>query len=60
MTSCWWKSAEPWVISNPCRSEAIRQMAVDVGREHTMYMHLTLVPYMAAAGEVKTANPALG
>ena len=34
--------------------EAIRQMAVDVGREHTMYMHLTLVPYMAAAGEVKT------
>lgn len=34
--------------------EAIRQMAVDVGREHTLYMHLTLVPYMAAAGEVKT------
>ena len=34
--------------------EAIRQMAVDVGREHTMYMHLTLVPYLAAAGEVKT------
>jgi CTP synthase len=25
-----------------------------VGREHTLYMHLTLVPYMAAAGEVKT------
>lgn len=34
--------------------EAIRQMAVDVGRDHTMYMHLTLVPYMVAAGEVKT------
>jgi len=34
--------------------EAIRQMAVDVGREHTIYMHLTLVPYMAASGEVKT------
>ncbi len=34
--------------------EAIRQMAVDVGREHTLYLHLTLVPYMAAAGEVKT------
>ncbi|MGP2730358.1 glutamine hydrolyzing CTP synthase, partial [Serratia marcescens] len=32
----------------------IRQMAVEVGREHTLYMHLTLVPYMAAAGEVKT------
>jgi CTP synthase len=29
-------------------------MAVEVGREHTLYMHLTLVPYMAAAGEVKT------
>ncbi len=34
--------------------EAIRQMAVEVGREHTLYMHLTLVPYLAAAGEVKT------
>lgn len=34
--------------------EAIRQMAVEVGREHTLYMHLTLVPYMAASGEVKT------
>ncbi|WP_340608185.1 glutamine hydrolyzing CTP synthase [Xenorhabdus bharatensis] len=34
--------------------EAIRQMAVEVGRENTLFMHLTLVPYMAAAGEVKT------
>ncbi|CUX97062.1 glutamine hydrolyzing CTP synthase [Candidatus Hoaglandella endobia] len=34
--------------------EAIRQMAVEVGREHTLYMHLTLVPHMAASGEVKT------
>lgn len=34
--------------------EAIRQMAVEVGREHTIYMHLTLVPYMAASREVKT------
>ncbi|VFP83890.1 CTP synthase [Candidatus Erwinia haradaeae] len=34
--------------------EAIRQMAVDVDRSNTMYIHLTLVPYMAAAGEVKT------
>ncbi|VAX77089.1 CTP synthase [Serratia symbiotica] len=34
--------------------EAIRQMAMEVGREHTLYMHLTLLPYMAAAGEVKT------
>jgi CTP synthase len=34
--------------------EAIRQLAVQRGREHTMFMHLTLVPYLAAAGEVKT------
>jgi CTP synthase len=34
--------------------EAIRQMAADVGREHTLYMHLTLVPWLAASGEVKT------
>ncbi|MCR3755557.1 MAG: CTP synthetase [Sodalis sp. Psp] len=34
--------------------EAIRQMAVEVGRRHTLYMHLTLVPYMATSGEVKT------
>ncbi|VFP85532.1 CTP synthase [Candidatus Erwinia haradaeae] len=34
--------------------EAIRQMAVDVDRIHTMYIHLTLVPYLAVAGEVKT------
>lgn len=34
--------------------EAIRQLAVDIGREHALFMHLTLVPYTAAAGEVKT------
>ncbi len=34
--------------------EAIRQLAIQQGREHTMFMHLTLVPYLAAAGEVKT------
>jgi len=34
--------------------EAIRQMRQDVGREHTMYVHLTLVPYIGAAGELKT------
>ena len=34
--------------------EAIRQLAAEVGREHAMFMHLTLVPYLAAAGEVKT------
>ena len=34
--------------------EAIRQLGTELGREHAMYMHLTLVPYLAASGEVKT------
>lgn len=34
--------------------EAIRQLRTDVGREDTMYIHLTLVPYISAAGELKT------
>jgi len=34
--------------------EAIRQFRSDVGRENVLYIHLTLVPYMKAAGEVKT------
>jgi len=34
--------------------EAIRQFGWDRGRENVIYTHLTLVPYIAAAGEVKT------
>jgi CTP synthase len=34
--------------------EAIRQMGVELGRERTLYMHLTLVPYIAASKEIKT------
>jgi CTP synthase len=34
--------------------EAIRQIRGDVGRENTLYIHLTLVPYIGAAGELKT------
>ena len=34
--------------------EAIRQLKVDVGRENTLYVHLTLVPYIGAAGELKS------
>jgi CTP synthase len=34
--------------------EAIRQYRQEVGREHTMFVHVTLVPYIAAAGELKT------
>ncbi|RWR13452.1 CTP synthase [Siminovitchia fortis] len=34
--------------------EAIRQMKNDVGRDNVMYIHCTLVPYLEAAGEMKT------
>jgi CTP synthase len=34
--------------------EAIRQFRHDVGRDNTLFIHLTLVPFIAAAGEVKT------
>ena len=34
--------------------EAIRQIRGDVGRENTLYIHLTLVPYIETAGELKT------
>ena len=34
--------------------ESIRQMQMELGRKHTMFMHLTLVPYIKAAGEMKT------
>ncbi|WP_299270975.1 CTP synthase [uncultured Psychrosphaera sp.] len=34
--------------------EALRQLGTEVGRENAMYMHLTLVPYLGTAGEIKT------
>ena len=34
--------------------EAIRQLGNELGRERSMFMHLTLLPYVAAAGELKT------
>lgn len=34
--------------------EAIRQLGTEVGRDRTLFMHLTLVPFLGAAGEVKT------
>jgi CTP synthase len=34
--------------------EAVRQMRYDVGAQNAVYIHLTLLPYIAAAGEVKT------
>ncbi len=34
--------------------EAIRQMRLELGNENTLFVHVTLVPYIAAAGELKT------
>ena len=34
--------------------EAIRQFSLDVGKRNCLYIHLTLVPYLKAAGELKT------
>jgi len=34
--------------------EAIRQMGLEMGRNNVCYIHLTLVPYIASAGEIKT------
>ena len=34
--------------------EAIRQFSLEVGKENCLYIHLTLVPYLKAAGELKT------
>jgi len=34
--------------------EAIRQMRKDLGKENTLYIHLTLLPYISSTGEIKT------
>src|SRR5437870_8793400 len=34
--------------------EAIRQFALDAGKQNCLYIHLTLIPYLKAAGELKT------
>ena len=34
--------------------EAIRQIKYDIGRQNVMYIHVTLVPYLGKAGEIKT------
>jgi len=34
--------------------EAIRQMRVELGRHNALFIHLTLIPYIATAGEIKT------
>ena len=37
--------------------EAIRQMRQELGRENTLFVHVTLVPFIAAASELKTSRP---
>jgi CTP synthase len=34
--------------------EAIRQLGVELGHQNVLYMHLTLIPYIATSGEIKT------
>ena len=34
--------------------EAIRQMSLELGRENTLFIHLTLLPFIKVAGELKT------
>ena len=34
--------------------EAIRQLGVEMGHDNVLYMHLTLIPYIATSGEIKT------
>lgn len=34
--------------------EAIRQIKYDIGKENVMYIHVTLIPYLSKAGELKT------
>ncbi|MDR0521063.1 MAG: CTP synthase [Planctomycetaceae bacterium] len=34
--------------------EAIRQFALDIGRDHCLFLHLTLIPYLKSSGELKT------
>ena len=34
--------------------EAIRQMGIELGHDHVVYVHLTLVPYIATSSEIKT------
>ena len=40
--------------------EAVRQLLWDLGEHNGMVIHLTLVPYLSAAGELKTNHSAFG
>ncbi len=49
-----WKSATVGDIESLPFLEAIRQMRSQLGRSNTLFVHLSYVPYIAAAGEIKT------
>jgi CTP synthase len=52
---CWSKSAARSATSRACRSsKRSGSSGLDVGRENTLYIHLTLVPFIGTAGELKT------
>ena len=48
------KLAVQWRYRELAFPEAIRQIKSDIGRDNVMYIHVTLIPYIKAAGEVKT------
>ena len=49
---CGW--VEQLVILKACPIEAIRQFHNDNGHENSLFIHVTLVPYIASSGELKT------
>ena len=49
------RSAARWVTSNLCRFlEAVRQLRGELGPQNSVSVHVTLIPHIAAAGELKT------
>lgn len=53
--SPWWKlGGTVGDIESQPFLEAIRQMRIELGAERTLFIHLTLVPYISAVGEIKT------
>ena len=51
------RSAGSSAISKAPFVEAIRQLGNELGAARCLFLHLTLVPYIAAAGELKTSRP---
>ena len=48
------RSAARSATSSPCRSSRPSVSSAEVGHENVLYIHVTLVPYIEAAGELKT------